>query len=92
MEYTRKIHEGTVAEVAISFDKPYTLQELASILYSTFEAQEMPPTPIWYALDTGQERIDEEDFILHGGEVIGFSEHINLLIMKQNDRRQKKMK
>ncbi|CAM4003475.1 anti-sigma factor [Bacillus paranthracis] len=73
-----KIHEGTVAEVAISFDKPYTLQELASILYSTFEAQEMPPTPIWYALDTGQERIDEEDFILHGGEVIGFSEHINL--------------
>ncbi|MDA1846596.1 anti-sigma factor [Bacillus cereus] len=73
-----KIHEGTVAEVAISFDKPYTLQELASILYSTFEAQEMPPTPLWYALDTGQERIDEEDFILHGGEVIGFSEHINL--------------
>ncbi|MGC7945973.1 anti-sigma factor [Bacillus sp. II_CA] len=73
-----KIHEGTVAEVAISFDKPYTLQELASILYSTFEAQEMPPTPIWYALDTGQERIDEEDFILHGREVIGFSEHINL--------------
>lgn len=52
----------------------------------------MPPTPLWYALDTGQERIDEEDFILHDGEVIGFSEHINLLIMKQNDRRQKKMK
>ncbi|CKH49841.1 Probable anti-sigma-M factor yhdL [Streptococcus pneumoniae] len=73
-----KIHEGTVAEVAISFDKPYTLQELESILYSTFEAQEMPPTPVWYALDTGQERIDEEDFILHGGEVIGFPEHINL--------------
>ena len=71
-------YEGTVAEVAISFDKPYTLQELESILYSTFEAQEMPPTPVWYALDTGQERIDEEDFILHGGEVIGFPEHINL--------------
>ncbi|MEW4151775.1 anti-sigma factor [Bacillus thuringiensis] len=73
-----KVHEGTVAEVAISFDKLYTLQELESILYSTFEAQEMPPTPVWYALDTGQERIDEEDFILHGGEVIGFPEHINL--------------
>ena len=38
----------------------------------------MPPTPIWYALDTGQERIDEEDFILHGREIIGFPEHINL--------------
>ncbi|WP_144613423.1 anti-sigma factor [Bacillus cereus] len=73
-----KIHEGTVAEVAISFDKAYTLQEVESILYSAFEAQEMPPTPLWYALDTGQERIDEEDFILHGGEIIGFSEHINL--------------
>ncbi len=73
-----KIHEGTVAEVAISFDKAYTLQEVESILYSAFEAQEMPPTPVWYALETGQERIDEEDFILHGREVIGFSEHINL--------------
>ncbi|MED1112265.1 anti-sigma factor [Bacillus paramycoides] len=73
-----KVHEGTVAEVALSFDKPYTLQELESLLYSVFEAQEMPPTPIWYALDTGQERINEEDFILHGGEVIGFPEHINL--------------
>lgn len=73
-----KIHEGTVAELAISFDKVYTLQEVESILYSAFEAQEMPPTPLWYALDTGQERIDEEDFILHGGEVIGFPEHINL--------------
>ncbi|PEK03021.1 anti-sigma factor [Bacillus wiedmannii] len=73
-----KIHEGTVAEVAISFDKAYTLQEVESILYSAFEAQEMPPTPLWYALDTGQERIDEEDFILNGGEIIGFSEHINL--------------
>ncbi|MGF9851105.1 anti-sigma factor [Bacillus paramobilis] len=73
-----KIHEGTVAEIAISFDKAYTLQEVESILYSAFEAQEMPPTPLWYALDTGQERIDEEDFILHGGEVIGFPEHINL--------------
>ncbi|MBE7094217.1 anti-sigma factor [Bacillus cereus] len=73
-----KIHEGTVAEVAISFDKPYTLQEVESILYSAFEAQEMPPTPVWYALDTGQERINEEDFLLHSGEVIGFREHIDL--------------
>ncbi len=73
-----KIHEGTVAELAISFDKIYTLQEVESILYSAFEAQEMPPSPLWYALDTGQERIDEEDFILSGGEIIGFSEHINL--------------
>ncbi|MBS9801659.1 sigma-M negative effector [Bacillus cereus] len=73
-----KIHEGTVAEVAISFDKAYTLQEVESILYSAFEAQEMPPTPLWYALDTGQERINEDDFILHSGEIIGFREHINL--------------
>ncbi|MED3055397.1 anti-sigma factor [Bacillus thuringiensis] len=72
-----KVDDGTVAEVAISFDKSYTLQELESLLYSVFEAQEMPPTPVWYALDTGQERINEEDFILHGGEVIGFREHIN---------------
>lgn len=73
-----KIHEGTVAEVAISFDKVYTLQEVKSILYSTFEAQEMPPIPVWYALDTGQERINEENFLLHSGEIIGFREHINL--------------
>ena len=73
-----KIHEGTVAELAISFDKVYTLQEVESILYSAFEAQEMPPTPIWYALDSGQERIDEEDFILHSGEVIGFRQHLDL--------------
>ncbi|PEI67832.1 anti-sigma factor [Bacillus wiedmannii] len=73
-----KVHEGTVAEVALSFDKLYTLQELESLLYSVFEAQEMPPTPIWYALDTGQERINENDFILHGGEMIRFPEHINL--------------
>ncbi|WP_341518343.1 anti-sigma factor [Bacillus paramobilis] len=73
-----KIHEGTVAEVALSFDKPYTLQEVESILYSAFEAQEMPPTPLWYALDTGQERINEDDFILHSGEIIGFREHIEL--------------
>ena len=55
---------GTVAEVAISFDKPYTLQEVESLLYSVFEAQKCRPTPVWYALDTGQERIDEEDFYL----------------------------
>ncbi|PEM54651.1 anti-sigma factor [Bacillus wiedmannii] len=73
-----KVHEGTVVEVALSFDKPYALQELESILYSAFEAQEMPPTPIWYALDTGQERINEDDFILHSGEFIGFREHIDL--------------
>ncbi|MBJ8111527.1 anti-sigma factor [Bacillus wiedmannii] len=73
-----KIHEGTVAEVAISFDKVYTLQEVESILYSAFEAQEMPPIPVWYALDTGQERINEENFLLHSGEIIGFREHINL--------------
>ncbi len=52
----QKVHDGTVAEVAISFDKAYTLKELEPLLYSTFEAQELPPTPLWYALDTGQER------------------------------------
>ncbi|MGW6146397.1 anti sigma factor C-terminal domain-containing protein [Bacillus mycoides] len=74
-----KVHEGTVAEVAISFDKPYTLQELEPLLYGVFEAQELPPTPVWYALDTGQERINEEDFILSGDEFIGFPEHIGFL-------------
>ncbi|PFE70282.1 sigma-M negative effector [Bacillus cereus] len=74
-----KVHEGTVAEVSISFDKPYTLQELEPLLYGVFEAQELPPTPVWYALDTGQERINEEDFILSGGEFIGFPEHIGFL-------------
>ncbi len=74
-----KVHEGTVAEVAISFDKPYTLQELEPLLYGVFEAQELPPTPVWYALDTGQERINEEDFILSVDEFIGFPEHIGFL-------------
>ncbi|MED0934401.1 anti-sigma factor [Bacillus mobilis] len=77
-----KVHEGTVAEVAISFDKAYTLQELESLLYSVFEAQEMPPTPVWYALETGEEKKDVENFILHSGEVIGFPEHIRFLDSK----------
>ncbi|PEM08619.1 sigma-M negative effector [Bacillus toyonensis] len=74
-----KVHEGTVAEVAISFDKLYTLKELEPLLYSVFGAQEMPPTPLWYALDTGQERINEENFILSGSDFIGFPEHIRFL-------------
>ncbi|HDR7794981.1 TPA: anti-sigma factor [Bacillus luti] len=74
-----KVHEGTVAEVAISFDKAYTLQELESLLYSVFEAQELPPTPIWFALDTGQERINEDDFILSRSDFIGFPEHVRFL-------------
>ncbi|MED0950451.1 anti sigma factor C-terminal domain-containing protein [Bacillus mobilis] len=74
-----KVHEGTVAEVAISFDKAYTLQELEPLLYSVFEAQEMPPIPVWYALETGEEKKDVENFILHSGEAIGFPEHIRFL-------------
>ncbi|MCU4768960.1 anti-sigma factor [Bacillus toyonensis] len=74
-----KVHDGTVAEVAISFDKSYTLKELEPLLYSIFEAQELPPTPVWYALDTGQERINEENFILSGSDFIGFPEHIRFL-------------
>ncbi|AMR01594.1 MULTISPECIES: anti-sigma factor [Bacillus cereus group] len=74
-----KVHDGTVAEVAISFDKAYTLKELEPLLYSIFEAQELPPTPVWYALDTGQERKNVDDYILHGGEAIGFPEHVRFL-------------
>ncbi|KZD36797.1 sigma-M negative effector [Bacillus mycoides] len=74
-----KVHDGTVAEVAISFDKTYTLKELEPLLYSIFEAQELPPTPVWYALDTGQERKNVDDYILHGGEAIGFPEHVRFL-------------
>ncbi|MBE5105813.1 anti-sigma factor [Bacillus thuringiensis] len=74
-----KVHDGTVAEVAISFDKSYTLKELEPLLYSIFEAQELPPTPVWYALDTGQEKTNVEDYILHGGEAIGFPEHVRFL-------------
>ena len=74
-----KVHEGTVAEIAISFDKSYTLKELEPLLYSIFEAQELPPTPTWYALETGEEQKDVENFILHSGESIGFPEHIRFL-------------
>ncbi|HDX9651623.1 sigma-M negative effector [Bacillus wiedmannii] len=74
-----KVHEGTVAEIAISFDKAYTLKELEPLLYNVFEAQELPPTPLWCALDTGQEKTNVEDHILHGGEAIGFPEHIRFL-------------
>ncbi|EJS66326.1 sigma-M negative effector [Bacillus cereus] len=74
-----KVHEGTVAEIAISFDKSYTLKELEPILYSVFEAQEFPPTPVWYALETGEKKKDVENFILHSGESIGFPEHIRFL-------------
>ncbi|PEU25072.1 sigma-M negative effector [Bacillus wiedmannii] len=74
-----KVHEGTVAEIAISFNKAYTLKELEPLLYNVFEAQELPPTPLWYALDTGQEKTNVEDHILHGGEAIGFPEHIRFL-------------
>jgi hypothetical protein len=74
-----KVHDGTVAEVAISFKKAYTLKELEPLLYSVFEAQELPPTPVWYALDTSQEKTTAGDFILHGGEAIGFPEHVRFL-------------
>jgi hypothetical protein len=74
-----KVHDGTVAEVAISFKKAYTLKELEPLLYSVFEAQELPPTPVWYALDTGQEKTTAGDFILTGGEAVGFPEHVRFL-------------
>ncbi|WP_243526370.1 anti-sigma factor [Bacillus pseudomycoides] len=77
-EALQKVPDGTVAELAISFDKSYTLQELETILYSVFEAQEIPPTPVWYALDTGLESAHEEDLRLSSFEVLGFPKDLNL--------------
>ncbi|EEL51806.1 MULTISPECIES: anti-sigma factor [Bacillus cereus group] len=79
-EALQKVHEGTVAELAISFDKAYTLQELEPILYSVFEAQEMPPTPVWYALDTGVEGVNEDDFPLSN---FGFPDFIGRLDVEE---------
>ncbi|KEK24885.1 anti-sigma factor [Bacillus gaemokensis] len=75
-ETLQKIPDGTVADVAISFDRSYTLQELESLLYSIFEAQEMPPTPVWYALDTGLEQTDKA-FFLSKFEIFGFPNHLS---------------
>ncbi|HEK9099737.1 TPA: anti-sigma factor [Bacillus pseudomycoides] len=84
-EALQKVPDGTVAELAISFDKAYTLQELEPILYSVFEAQEIPPTPVWYALDTGLEAKKEEDLRLSSFEVFGFPKdlHFHNLETKQ---------
>ncbi|MEN1938527.1 anti-sigma factor [Paenibacillus sp. 102] len=79
-EALQKVHEGTVAELAISFDKAYTLQELEPILYSVFEAQEMPPIPVWYALDTGIETRNEEDSPLLN---FGFPDFISRLDVEE---------
>ncbi|WP_026590527.1 anti-sigma factor [Bacillus sp. UNC437CL72CviS29] len=76
-ETLQKIPDGTVAELAISFDKSYTLQELEPILYSVFEAQEMPPTPVWYALDTGLEAASDDRPRISSFEAFGFPEHIH---------------
>ncbi|SDZ26800.1 anti-sigma factor [Bacillus sp. 166amftsu] len=76
-ETLQKIPDGTVTELAISFDKSYTLQELEPILYSVFEAQEMPPTPVWYALDTGLEAASDDHPRISSFEAFGFPEHIH---------------
>ncbi|PEI93466.1 sigma-M negative effector [Bacillus pseudomycoides] len=77
-ETLQKVPDGTVAELAISFDKPYTLQELEPLLYSVFEAQEMPPTPVWYALDTGLEAASDDHPRLSSFEVFGFPKDLHL--------------
>ncbi|CAM4088078.1 hypothetical protein BAMA_17035 [Bacillus manliponensis] len=64
--------EGTVAELAISFKNPYSIEEIDSILYENFGAQEIPPTPAWYALDTGYEKEDANPY-LSNFNIFGFS-------------------
>ncbi|WP_369900724.1 anti sigma factor C-terminal domain-containing protein [Bacillus manliponensis] len=67
----QKLPEGTVAELAVSFKKAYSLQEVESILYESFGAQEVPPSVIWYAMDTGQE-ITNGDSHFSNFQVFGF--------------------
>ena len=59
-EKLEKLHEGTVAEAYISFDKFYETDEILK----KFEQKDL--TPIWFAVDTG---LGDEEFI---SEPIGF--------------------
>ncbi|WP_312474864.1 anti sigma factor C-terminal domain-containing protein [Neobacillus sp.] len=69
-----KLPEGTVSEVALSFDKPYTIEEMDGMLSKVFlDERKMP---IWYALDTGES--DQEDPYLGPGQVLGFYRYFNL--------------
>ncbi|WP_066061789.1 anti-sigma factor [Neobacillus soli] len=63
-----KLPEGTVSEVALSFDKPYTINEMDGILSKVFLDEHK--MPIWYAVDTGES--NQEDPYLGAGQVLGF--------------------
>ncbi|MDT2047101.1 MULTISPECIES: anti sigma factor C-terminal domain-containing protein [Bacillaceae] len=47
-----QLPEGTVSEVALSFDQAYTMEEIEEKLSSTLSSD---ISPVWYALDTGYE-------------------------------------
>lgn len=73
-----KLPEGTVSQLAISFDRLLTYQEYQQLILSHLPEYEQET--VWFAVDTGEEikqaDKDEErgDILLSAGEVWGFSE------------------
>lgn len=81
-----KLPEGTVSELAISFDKPYTVKDADWILWDTFGTSEMTPLTTWYALHTGYEKEEELPY-LSNFQLIGFPRYLNGTEMEvQNEK------
>lgn len=77
-----KLPEGTVSELAISFDQPYSLKDAEFILWDTFGAQENSPRAVWYALHTGYEK-EADALYLSNFELFGFPYRIIGLNMEK---------
>lgn len=69
-----KLPDGTVSEVAFSFDRAYTIKELNEMLSKIIiDDRKMP---VWYAVDTGE--MNQEDPFIGPGQVFGFNRYLTL--------------
>lgn len=70
-----KLPEGTVSEVAISFNQTYSVEDINFLLSRYFlDHQQMP---LWYALDVGYEVEEKHGPYLGVGEVVGFPKYMD---------------
>lgn len=69
--------EGTVAELAVSFNDLYTIDEV----YEIFEGYDLDI--VWYAIDTGTEK---NNYVLGAGELWGIHEYGFYTLLDDEDR------
>ncbi|GED34750.1 anti-sigma factor [Brevibacillus centrosporus] len=70
-----KLHEGTVSQLAISFDRPMTYEEYIKLISK--HVPEYNLDTLWFAVDTGveaKEREQDGNLLLSAGEVWGYAE------------------